>query len=96
MIKERLHPNSEAATGLIAALIANIGAFHKEVSRLYGDVGRLHGKIKATHRGVDRLHRKIEGTHARIRVLRSQNRVQRRTRSRPVSASQQQATVESD
>ncbi len=33
MIKERLHPNSEAGTGLVAALIANICAFHKEVAR---------------------------------------------------------------
>jgi hypothetical protein len=38
---------------------------------------------------------KSKGTHARIRVLRSQNRVQRRAGSRPVSASKERATVES-
>ena len=58
MIKERVHPNDEAATDLAAAIIANAAAFHKEASRLYGDVGRLHTKVEATHREVDRLHRK--------------------------------------
>jgi hypothetical protein len=50
MIKERVHPNGEAAVDLAAAIIANAAAFHKEVSRLYGDVGRLHAKVEATHR----------------------------------------------
>jgi hypothetical protein len=45
MIKERVHPNGEAATDLAAAIIANAAAFHKEVSRLYGDLGRLHTKL---------------------------------------------------
>jgi hypothetical protein len=83
------HPtrNSEDASGLVAALMSNSGAFHKEVSRLYGDVGRLHGKVEAMDRVADRLHRKIESTRAPTRVLVSQDRVRRRKQSRRASAS---------
>jgi hypothetical protein len=78
MTEARPLRNGEDASDLVAALVAKVGAFHKEVSRLHGDVGRLHGRVKVMHRDLDRLHRKIEGTRARIRVLRSKNRVQRR------------------
>ena len=96
MIKERVHPNGEAATDLAAAVIANVAAFHKEVSRLYGDVGRLHTKVEATHLEVDRLHRKIEGTHARIRIFRSQDRIRRCRQIRPYRPKGIKSAVESD
>ena len=96
MIEERVHPNGEVGTDLVAALISKVGAIHNEALRLSGDLRRLHRKIDATHRNVDRLHRKIERTHARIRILRSQGRVQRRKAPRAVSTNRYQAVVKSD
>ena len=87
MTEARPIRNGEDASDLVAALVPKVGAFHKEVSRLHGDVGRLHGRVKVMHRDVDRLHRKIEGTYARIRIFRSQSRVQCRGGGLPVSAS---------
>ena len=83
MINARMTRNGKDASDLIAALLSNVRALQNQASRLSGDLHRLRRKIDATHRAANRLHRKIQSTHARIRILRSQDRLHRRTQMGP-------------
>jgi hypothetical protein len=45
MTKPRRTRNREDASDLVAALVSNYAALHKQAARLSGDVSRLHGRI---------------------------------------------------
>jgi hypothetical protein len=80
MINTRLSRSSDGASDLVAAVLSNVGALEKQAPLLCGDVRRRYKKIDATHRAADRLHRKVATTRARIRTLRSADRLRRRKR----------------
>jgi phage shock protein A len=96
MTKPQQSRNGENMSDLVAVLVSNIGALHKQAARLSADVGWLHGRIKSVQRVADRLHHKIENTHARIRILRSQDRLRRRKQSGPSRPEAVKSAVESD
>ena len=73
MINARPIQNGKDASGLVAALLSNVGTLHNQASVLFGDVGRLYAKIEGTHRAADCLHRKIRSARVRVRTLRSQD-----------------------
>jgi hypothetical protein len=50
MISPRQTRNGEDASDLVAALLSNVGALHKEVCRLSGDVSRVFGNTETMHR----------------------------------------------
>jgi hypothetical protein len=45
MTKPQQSRNGENTSDLVAVLVSNIGALHKQAARLSADVGRLHGRI---------------------------------------------------